>query len=52
VISLLEENIPTAADLERRKKFLNYVLRLKKQKSPGPGPFPSAEEMVREDRER
>ena len=52
VISLLEENIPTAAELEKRKKFLDYVLRLKEQSPPGSGPFPSAEEMVREDRER
>jgi plasmid stability protein len=52
VISLLEANIPTAADLEKRREFLEYVLRLREQKPPGPGPFPTAEEMVREDRER
>jgi plasmid stability protein len=52
VITLLEENIPTAAELEKRKKFLAYVLRLREQEPLGPGPFPSAEEMVREDRER
>ena len=52
VISLLEDTLPTAAQLEKRKKFLDYVLELKKNSPPTPGPFPSAEEMIREDRER
>jgi hypothetical protein len=52
VISLLKRNVPTAADLKRRKEFLDYVLRLKETSSPALGPFPSAEEMIREDRER
>ena len=52
VISLLEERIPTAAQLEKRKAFLDYVLQLKKSSPPTPGPFPSTEEMIREDRER
>ena len=53
VISLLEYTLPTAAQLKKRKKFLDYVLQLKKN-SPPPtaGPFPSTEEMIREDRER
>ena len=52
VISLLENALPTAAQLKKRKKFLNYVLQLKKNSPPTSGPFPSAEEMLREDRER
>jgi plasmid stability protein len=52
VISLLEDTLPTAAQLKKRKKFLDYVLQLKKNSPPAPGPFPSAEEMIREDRER
>ena len=52
VISLLEDTLPTAAQLKKRKKFLDYVLQLKKNSPPTPGPFPSAEEMIREDRER
>ncbi len=52
VISLLEERLPTAAELKRRKKFLDYVLQLKKDSPPAAGPFPSTEEMQREDRER
>jgi plasmid stability protein len=52
VISLLEDTLPTAAQLKKRKKFLDYVLQLKKNSPQMPGPFPSSEEMIREDRER
>jgi plasmid stability protein len=52
VISLLEETLPTAAELKKRKKFLDYVLQLKKNSPPVTRPFPTAEEMLREDRER
>jgi plasmid stability protein len=52
VISLLEERLPTAAELKRRKKFLDYVLQLKKNSPPLSGPFPTTEQMLREDRER
>jgi hypothetical protein len=52
VISLLEENIPTAAALEKRRGFVKYVKRLQRRNPPAPGPFPSADEMVLEDRER
>ena len=53
ILQLLEENISTAAELERRRRFLKKVEELHagsaKHSSP---PFPSAEEMVREERER
>jgi plasmid stability protein len=52
VISLLEENVPTAATLKKRQEFVKYIERLQRRKPPSPGPFPSAEEMIREDRER
>jgi plasmid stability protein len=52
VISLLEENVPTPAVLEKRRQFLEYVEGLQRRKPMSPGPFPSAEEMIREDRER
>lgn len=52
VISLLEDTLPNAAELKRRKKFLDYVLQLKKNSPTVPGPFPTTEEMQREDRER
>ena len=52
VISLLEERVPTAAVLEKRRAFYDYVKRLQSSRPPAPGPFASTEEMVREDRER
>jgi plasmid stability protein len=52
VISLLETFVPTEADLKKRREFGAYVRRLQKNKPLTPGPFPSAEDMIREDRER
>ena len=51
-IAVLETQVPTPAELERRMKLFKAALKLRSQKPLGPGPFPSAEEMVREDRER
>ncbi len=53
ILQLLEENIATAAELELRQEFLKRVEQMH-ARSPRPSPekFPSAEEMVREDRER
>ena len=53
ILQLLEENIATAAELGRRRQFLMKVEQLQ-ARSPKPSlrKFPSAEEMVREDRER
>lgn len=52
VIALLKDNVPTAAGLERRKRAFEELMRLQASTPPGPGPFPSTEEMIREDRER
>jgi antitoxin FitA len=52
VISLLEQNIPTEAELKRRREFYDRMAELRARQPEGPGPFPSAEEMIREDRER
>jgi plasmid stability protein len=52
VLALLEETIPTPAELARRKAFLERARRLRSKPSRGTGPFPSAEEMLREDRLR
>jgi plasmid stability protein len=52
VIALIRENIPTADELKRRIRFLRQMQKLSSQKPRAPGPFPSAEEMIREDRER
>ena len=52
VISLLEESVPTAAELVRRRELLAVAGKTRARRSPRPGPFPSAEEMLREDRGR
>ena len=52
VLSLLAENVATPSELARRRKLVNRARKLRSQKSPGPGPFASAEQMQREDRSR
>lgn len=52
VITLLEENVPTAAELKRRREFFDRMAELRAKPPLTAGPFPSAEEMIREDRER
>ena len=50
VLSLLAENIPTKAELLRRKKMLFCALKLSSAKSTGAQL--SAEDLLRQDRER
>ena len=52
IISLLQDNVLTDEQLERRRKAIRALSRLREQPSPRPGPFPSTEEMLREDRGR
>lgn len=52
ILTMLEENFPSDKELERRRKIWRDLERLRAQQPPSPGPFPSTEEMVREDRER
>ena len=52
VVSMLEQNVPTARELQARRESLLCLQRLRSRRSPSAGPFPSTEEMVREDRER
>jgi hypothetical protein len=52
VIELLAEKVPTEAEIKRREKLFRRALRLSNMKPLSPGPFPSAEEMIREDRDR
>jgi hypothetical protein len=52
VIELLERFIPTKKELEERQRFLEMARRMSNSKPLTPGPFPSAEEMIREDRDR
>jgi plasmid stability protein len=52
VIGLLRQWVPTPAELRRREKIFKALQQLRKRKPLHLGPFPSAEEMLREDRER
>lgn len=52
VIDLLERWVPTEAELKRRSRVFDELARIRATPSPGAGPFPTAEEMIREDRER
>ncbi len=52
VLVLLELNIPTRKTLKARRESLKKLEKLRFSPSPAPGPFPSTEEMIREDRER
>lgn len=52
VLTLLEQNVPTARELKARREFIRRLGRLRSRPSPAAGPFPSTEEMLREDRSR
>ncbi|MGA7218694.1 MAG: hypothetical protein WBX38_10290 [Candidatus Sulfotelmatobacter sp.] len=52
VISLLESNIPTPRELKARRDFYKRTAALRALPPESPGPFPTAEEMIREDRDR
>jgi plasmid stability protein len=52
VLALLEDSIPTAKDLRARRRLFKKLEKLRAMPSPGLGPFPSAEEMLREGRDR
>lgn len=52
VISLLERNVPTAKELQARREFYRRMAELRARQPESPGLFPTAEEMIREDRNR
>jgi len=52
VIGLLKRLVPTEAELKKRRALYDRLADLRNTPSPGPGPFPSTLEMIREDRER
>lgn len=52
VIDLLRQHVPTARELARRRSVLNRMLRAQATPHARPGVYPSAEEMLREDRGR
>lgn len=52
VIEILSDNAPSAEVMRRRWDAHRGLLERQKWPSPGPGPFQTAEEMIREDRDR
>lgn len=52
VLELLEQFVPTERELKARRAAFRRLEEIASRPSPSPGPFPSAEEMVREDRSR
>lgn len=52
VLTLLEENIPTAQELKSRREFLSRMQRLRSRTPRTAQSFPSSEQMQREDRSR
>ena len=52
VIGLLQQYVPSEAEIRRRRKIFEELAELRARPPIGTGPFPSAEELVREDRER
>lgn len=52
VLTLLEENVPTAQELRARQQLLRRAKRLQARRPLSAGPFPSTEEMQRADRSR
>lgn len=52
VLALLAENVATPAELARRKNLFALAEKIRSRRPASKGPFPSAEEMQREDRAR
>ena len=52
VLSLLAENVVTAAERKARQQFLRQVQRMRSQRPRSGAAFPSSEELQREDRGR
>ncbi len=52
VLTLPEENVPTAQALKARHEWVRKLARLRKQQKGSGSAFPSTDEMIREDRER
>jgi plasmid stability protein len=52
VIELLKQFVPTEEELKQRREFYDRLAEIRAKPPLRPGPFPSSEEMIREDRER
>lgn len=52
VLTIIGQNVPTRTELAHRKQLLKRIIRLQSRPPAASGPFPSAEEMQRQDRGR
>jgi len=52
VLNLLERFVPSEKELANRRKVYRRILKIHNSKPLTPGPFPSTEVMIREDRAR
>lgn len=52
VLDMLEKNVVTETQSKARHNLARLMERMRKESGKGKGPFPTAEEMIREDRER
>ena len=52
VIALLKQFVPTDAELKKRREFYDRMAELRAKSLLVSGPFPSSDEMIREDRDR
>jgi plasmid stability protein len=52
VLALLEENVPTEQEWKARQKWIRRLVRMRARRTKSRRSFPTAEEMVREDRKR
>jgi plasmid stability protein len=52
ILTLLEENIPTTAELKKRQTIFKQLERIRASSAPGHPPFATTEQMQAEDRER
>jgi hypothetical protein len=48
----LDRTTPNADELQRRREFYERMAELRALEPESSGPFPTAEEMIREDRDR
>jgi len=48
----VENTTPTAQELQRRREFYERMAELRSHRSDGSGPFPTVEDMIREDGDR
>jgi plasmid stability protein len=52
ILTMLEERFPSQRELKKRRQIVRQLDRLRAKSPLNPGPFPPAEQMLREDRER